>query len=198
MTPALQFLVQVVQQDVGEQRRQGAALRRTDRRRFDALADQDTRPQVPGNQGQQPFVAHLPGHSGHQDVVRDIVKELDRCAGHRRVGQISPNKDINFQCRIAAFTLSPVPGGLRQLVLTRPGTAPSIRFLSVGSHLCARVSSRQALADLPLPSAFSSRLSRCSHLDCRATPHQIMPMSGVHNRLHSDRFSAASRLQTGG
>ena len=70
-------------------------------------------------------------------------------------GQISPDKDVNFPCATAAFTLSPAPGGLRHLVLTRPGTEPSMRFLSVGSHLCARASSRQPLARLPLPSASS-------------------------------------------
>ena len=77
------------------------------------------------------------------------------------------------------FTLSPAPGGLRHRVLTRPGTEPSMRVtrpipgarppgqpsavqnrsrrfgLSVGSHLCARASSRQPLARLPLPSASS-------------------------------------------
>jgi hypothetical protein len=30
---------------------------------------------------------------------------------------------MNYQCTTAAFTLSPVPGGLRHLVLTRPETA---------------------------------------------------------------------------
>jgi hypothetical protein len=54
-TSALQLLVQLIQQDVGEQRRQVAALWRTDRRRFDALANQDTLLQVLGNQDQQPF-----------------------------------------------------------------------------------------------------------------------------------------------
>jgi len=80
------------------------------------------------------------------------------------VGQISPDKDMNLPCTTAAFTLSPAPapGGLRHLVLTRPGTKPSMRFtrhipvarpsgqltlfktvpcglsLSVGSHVCAR------------------------------------------------------------
>lgn len=71
------------------------------------------------------------------------------------VEQISPDKNVNFPCTTAAFTLSPAPGGLCHLVLTRPGTGPSMRFLSVGSHVCARASSRQPLARLPLPSASS-------------------------------------------
>ena len=102
-------------------------------------------------------------------------------------GQISPDKDMNFQRTTAAFTLSPAPGGLRHLVLTRPGTGPSMRFLSVGSHLCARSSSRQSLTELPLPSASSCFRPFGGHLrySCRGlSPHQFMPMPGVH---HADR-----------
>ena len=71
------------------------------------------------------------------------------------IGQISPDKSMDCRCTTAAFTLSLAPGGLRHLVLTSPGTKPSMRFLSVGSHLCTRASSRQTLAGLPLPSASS-------------------------------------------
>jgi hypothetical protein len=48
---------------------------------------------------------------------------------------LGSNKDMNIPCITAAFTLSPAPGGLRHRVLTRPGTEPSMRFLSVGSNL---------------------------------------------------------------
>ena len=41
---------------------------------------------------------------------------------------------MNFPSTTAAFTLSPARDGLRHLVLTRPGTKPSMRFLSVGSN----------------------------------------------------------------
>ena len=71
------------------------------------------------------------------------------------IGQISPDKDMDFPCTTAAFTLSPAPDGFRHLVLTHPGTEPCRRFLSVDSHLGARASFRQALAGLPLPSASS-------------------------------------------
>jgi hypothetical protein len=106
---------------------------------------------------------------------------FDGPAPQRHVGQTSPNKDMNFQRTTAAFTLSPAPGGLRHLVLTRPGTKPSMRFLSVGSHLCARASSRQTLARLPLPSA-SSYICPNGHYRYSyrgLSPHQFMPMSGV-------------------
>ena len=62
---------------------------------------------------------------------------------------------MNFPCTTAAFTLSPEPVGFVIVVLTRPQTRPSMRFLFVGSHVCAPASFRPFLADLPLPSASS-------------------------------------------
>jgi len=99
------------------------------------------------------------------------------------VRQISPNKNMNFPCTNAAFTLSPVPGGLCHLVLTRPGTEPSMRFLSVASHVCAPASFGPALADLPLPSASGYICPAGHYRDSHRglAPHQFMPMSGVHN-----------------
>jgi hypothetical protein len=58
-----------------------------------------------------------------------------------------------------------------------------MRFLSIGSQLCARASSGQDLAGLPLPSASSYMVSmghyRYSYKGL--PPRQFMPMSGVHN-----------------
>ena len=113
--------------------------------------------------------------------------------------QISPNKNMNCQCTTAAFTLSPVPGGLRHLVLTRPETEPSMRFLSVGSHLCARASFRQSLAGLPLPSASSYSRPPRGHYRYSyrgLSPHQFMPMSGVHKSLEADVCSAGCACST--
>ena len=101
-----------------------------------------------------------------------------------QAGQISPNKNMNCQCATAAFTLSPVPGGLCHLVLTRPETGPSMRFLSVGSHLCARASFRPPLTRLPLPSASSCICPTIGHYRYSyrgPSPHKFMPMSGVHH-----------------
>jgi hypothetical protein len=56
---------------------------------------------------------------------------------------------MNFQCTTAALTRPLAPDGLRHLVLTRPGAKPSMRFLSVGSPLCTRASSRHPLAGCP-------------------------------------------------
>jgi len=89
---------------------------------------------------------------------------------------------MNFPCTTAAFTLPLAPGGLRHLVLTRPEAKPSIRFLFVGSHVCARASFRHPLTGLPLPSASSYRPSR-GHFRYSyrgLAPHQFMPMPGVH------------------
>ncbi len=96
-----------------------------------------------------------------------------------------PDKDMNFRCATAAFTPSPAPGGLRYLVLTRPGTEPSMRFVFLGSHVCARASSRQPLARLPLPSA-SSFIGPKGHYRYSyrgLSPHQFMPMLGIHEAL---------------
>lgn len=73
----------------------------------------------------------------------------------RYVEQISPNKNMNFSCTTAAFTLSPVPGGFVILCPLALETKPSMRFLSVSSQLCARASFTQSLTGLHLPSASS-------------------------------------------
>jgi hypothetical protein len=117
-----------------------------------------------------------------------------------QAGQISPNKNMNCPCTSAAFTLSPVPGGLRREVPTRPGTEPSMRFLSVASHVCSRASFRHPLAGLPLPSAsgFICPIghSRDSHRGL--PPHKFMPMSGVHPSMHRTRYSGLRPLPRAG
>lgn len=77
------------------------------------------------------------------------------------------------------------PDGFRHLVLTHPGTEPSMRFLSVGSHLCAWASSRHPFAGLPLPSA-SSSIGPKGHYRYSyrgLSPHQFMPMPDVHDKF---------------
>ena len=98
---------------------------------------------------------------------------------------------MSLQCAAAAFTLSAGPGGLCHLVLTRPQTGPSMQFVFLDSHLCARASFRQALADLPLPSASSYPESIGSSYR-GLPPHKLMPMSGVH---HAFERTAASALR---
>ena len=60
-----------------------------------------------------------------------------------------------------------------------------MRFLFVGPHLCTRASFRQALADLPLPSASGyPDFMMSSHRGL--SPHKLMPMSGVHPAFETD------------
>ena len=61
-----------------------------------------------------------------------------------------------------------------------------MRFLFVGSHLCARASFRPPLAGLPLPSASSYMCPTIGHYRYSyrgLSPHKFMPMSGVHKAL---------------
>jgi len=68
--------IQIVKQDVGQQRREGSALRRSQLAGLKRGTNHDTRPQVAADEGQQPLVAYLSGHSGHQDVVIDVVEKF--------------------------------------------------------------------------------------------------------------------------
>ena len=112
------------------------------------------------------------------------------------IGQISPDKDVDCRCATAAFTLSPAPVGFRHPWLTHPGTGPSMRFLSVGSHLCAQASSRQSLAALPLPSASSciapEGTTRYSYRGL--SPHKSTPMPGGPQMFTPDRNSPLQNL----
>jgi len=102
---------------------------------------------------------------------------------HRYAQQISPGKNAMFPCTSAAFTLSAASDGLRHEVPARPQTRPSMQFLSVASHVCTPASSRQTLADLPLPSASGyHRLmtNPCRHSHRGLPPHYIAPMLGAH------------------
>ncbi len=128
--------------------------------------------------------------------TRSLNGKLSKQVLRRQVEQTSPNKDMDFRCTTAAFTLSPAPAGLRHLVLTRPGTEPSMRFLSVSSHFCTRASFRQLLARPPLPSA-SSYICPEGHYRYSyrgLSPHKSMPMSGVHKALQRTFDRAALSL----
>lgn len=108
---------------------------------------------------------------------------------------ISPDKNVNFPSITAAFTLSPAPDGLRHPVLTRPGTDSSMRFLFVGSHVCARASSRPPLAGQPLPSARSfigpEGHDRYSYRGL--SPHEFTPLPGVHPPINLTCYSRLRR-----
>src|SRR4030067_3796132 len=67
--------------------------------------------------------------------------------------QISPDKNVNFPCTNAAFTLPPQTCGLCCVVPTRPEAKPYMRFLFVVSHVCHRASFGPLPPGSPLPSA---------------------------------------------
>ena len=111
--------------------------------------------------------------------------------------QISPDKDVNFPCTTAAFTLPPEPAGFVVLCQLAQGL----------SLVCGFCSSARTFA-FRLPSDPSSRRRPClwlvllvvfiyvntlgsrtgdflprRHLWIGRSPHQFTPMPGVHKRL---------------
>ena len=74
--------------------------------------------------------------------------------------QISPDKNVNFPCTTAAFTLPPEPAGFVVLCQLAQGLSLVCGFCSriksgagYGSHVCAPASFRRSVALPPLPSA---------------------------------------------
>ena len=76
VSAAFELTVEVVQQHVGEQREKRRALRGSNLAGLDAVPDQDTRPPVAPDDGEQTSVAHPPRDASHQDVVRNAIEEL--------------------------------------------------------------------------------------------------------------------------
>lgn len=72
---------------------------------------------------------------------------------------------------------------------------PSMRFLSVASHVCSPASFRQSLTSLPLPSAsgYSCRMRQDRYSHRGLTPHYIAPMLGAHPSVN--RTACKLRLQ---
>src|ERR1700692_1589112 len=76
MPPLIQFLVERVQIDIGQQRRQRSALRRTLLTGYNYPVLHRSPPQVLPNQPQYPFVPDRGSNPAHHDVVIDVVEEL--------------------------------------------------------------------------------------------------------------------------
>lgn len=76
MAPALQFPIQFRQQDVRQQRTQGAALRRALRPRGDGPLCHHARFEIPADEAQHSPVVDLQGKFLHQQVVIDPVEEF--------------------------------------------------------------------------------------------------------------------------
>lgn len=54
--------------------------------------------------------------------------------------ELSPDKDVNFQCPSLRFTIEEFESGLRYLVLARPLPKPFIAFVLLAWHLCRQAS----------------------------------------------------------
>ena len=76
MTAPLQLLVEVVEQDVRQQRRERPALRRPLAARHRQPVQQQSGLQVAADQPQYPLVRDLARHAGHQHVVVYPVEEF--------------------------------------------------------------------------------------------------------------------------
>src|SRR5580700_10411464 len=69
--PSFQFMVQIVEQDVGKERRKWAALRRALGARLDQPITHHSGFQEPSDQLQHSYIADLPRHPRHQHVMVD-------------------------------------------------------------------------------------------------------------------------------
>src|SRR5665213_830532 len=76
MSPPLQFLIERIQIDVGQQWRQRSTLRCAFHAGFHRPVHHGSTPQEFSNQPQHPFVPYLFSDPAHQYVVIDVVEEL--------------------------------------------------------------------------------------------------------------------------
>ena len=83
--PSLQFLVQVVQQNVRQKRAERSALRRPFLRGLNHAVHHDSCVQVCSDQLQNAFVLHFPRYPAHQDVmIHPVVDFLQRFYNYER------------------------------------------------------------------------------------------------------------------
>jgi hypothetical protein len=75
-TPTFELPIEIVEHDVGEQRRQGRSLRNPLPRGMELAVDQDAGPQVFADQPQQALVGHVAPETEHQDIEVDSIEEL--------------------------------------------------------------------------------------------------------------------------
>ena len=106
MAALLQFLVQHVQHQVRQQRRERPALRRAFLRRADQPVRQHARSQKAADQLQDALVSHPLGHQPHQDVVVDPVEELLQVDIHH---DAVPGRDVRLRPRHRLMRRAPRP-----------------------------------------------------------------------------------------
>ena len=108
---------------------------------------------------------------------------LDRLSRRRDTGQLSWGKLSRLPCTVAESTLRALDGyGLRGKSAARPALAPSIRFLSIDSHVCSVLPSDPASRRWPLHIARPSPPSgwaRDSHPQAaERAQHTTKPLRG--------------------
>ena len=106
MTSAFQFLVQVLQQDIRQQRTERPALRRAFRPRRNNAVGHHPRFEIPADEFEYPFVANLLRHFIHQNVVIDPVEEFLQVHVHHNpaaFGNVLPGR---LDCLMGALPRS--------------------------------------------------------------------------------------------
>ncbi len=112
--------------------------------------------------------------------------------------QISPDKDVNFPCTTAAFTLLPEPAGfvvscqLAQELSLVCGFCPSARTFALRLPSDGRSPSRPCLRLVLLIVSINIHTSRFSYRGL--APHKLTPMPGVHQSVERMAFSHALTL----
>jgi hypothetical protein len=76
MSPPFQLLVQLIEQDIGEQRRERRSLRGSLFLYPDDPLVHATGGKIPPDQAEESFVFYPPGHSCHQHVVVNGIEEF--------------------------------------------------------------------------------------------------------------------------
>jgi hypothetical protein len=115
----------------------------------------------------------------------------------RKVGQISPGKNMIFPCTTAAFTISHVlQTGFVMLCSLTQGFGLICGFCSSARRFALRL-----LSDGRSPSRPCHRLvlfkgdtlSPFWNMYRGLTPHKIMPMPGTHKRMQTDQTTRCAR-----
>ena len=129
----------------------------------------------------------LPGSDPARPGTRPALDSLMAILSHG--AQISPDKNVNFPCTTAAFTLSPEPMGFVVLCQLAQGLSLVCGFCSPARTFARGLPSdgwspfRPCLR-LVLLIAFFTNTIWFSYRGL--APHKLTPMPGVHKRIQVD------------
>jgi hypothetical protein len=137
-----------------------------------------------------PLTAH--GHAGFL-VIRVHPFRILIISFLPHANQISPDKDVNFPCTTAAFTLPPEPAGfvvlcqLAQRLSLVCGFCPSARTFALRLPSDGRSPSRPCLRLVLLVVSICDEYPRFSYRG--PSPQKLTPMPGVHKSLQRMAYS---------